>query len=209
MLTPQEIQSMQFTKAMRGYKEDEVENFINMVTLDFDKLIKENAKLKNDVAALEVQLEKYRGAQNEVEKTMQQAQILMDDIAKSAEKRADILVRNAELEAETKMREAKDKIQRLEDENQHLQKRFIDFRDKYKRMLENELERFETTTDEIFPDFTENKLEEILAEEPVASVETSTMTTAETIIMKDISEFAEIEGDDRRTIVLNMDDTIG
>lgn len=209
MLTPQDIQSTHFSRAVRGYKEDEVENFINMVTLEFDKLIKENSKLKNDVAALEAQLEKYQGAQNEVTKTMQQAQVLMDDIAKSAEKRADILVRNAELDAESKMREAKEKVQRLEDENQHLQKRFIDFRDKYKRMLETELERFETVTDDIFPDFVENRLEEILADEPTLEPETTTQVTTETIIMKEISEFEEVEGDDRRTIIMKMDDTIG
>lgn len=165
MLTPSDIQSRQFSRGVRGYKEDEVDTFLDMMTLEFEKMYKENKRLSEDVHFLERELEKYRGAQNEVTKTMEQAQRLMNDISESAEKRADIIVRNAELDAENTMHEARERVQRLEDESKNLHDRYISFRNKYKKMLEDELYRFETVTDELFPDFNENKLEEILAED--------------------------------------------
>ena len=209
MLTAQDIQNKQFAKGVRGYREDEVDTFLDMLTLDFDKLTKENVRLRNEMAALEAELEKYRSASNEVTKTMQQAQSLMDDIGRSAEKRAEILVRNAELDAETIVREARENAQRLEDENRHIKQRYIAFRDRYKEMLEQELSHFESVQEDMFPDFEVNRLEEILAEElPGNDISTDTDSTEATRVMKQADVLSGISGseDDRKTMVLNLED---
>ena len=198
MITPNDIQSMQFSRGVRGYREDEVDTFLDMMTLEFEKMFKENKRLSEEVMFLERELEKYRGAENEVTKTMEQAQRLMHDISESAEKRAEIIVRNAELDAEATMHEARERVQRLEEENKHLHERYILFRDKYKRMLEDELYRFESVTDDIFPDFEENKLERILADE---TMETAAAGAAETADTSDSSS-----GLSRHTMVMNAAD---
>ena len=230
MLTPKDIQAKQFARGVRGYREDEVDTFLDMLTLDFDKLTKENVKLRNEIAALETELERYKGAQEEVTKTMKQAQSLMDDIARSAEKRAEILVKNAELDSETIIREAREKAQRLEDENKHIKQRYIAFRDRYRDMLEQELSHFESVQDNLFPDFEVDRLEEILAEEfePVPSDESfdkektlgektlsSTIpsagsTSSDTIVISQVDIMKEVSNadsdDDRKTVVLNPED---
>ena len=38
MITPLDIQNKSFTKAMRGYKAEEVDTFLDMLTLDMEKL---------------------------------------------------------------------------------------------------------------------------------------------------------------------------
>ena len=54
MITPADIEYKEFTKAVRGYKEEEVDAFLDMIIVDMEKLIRENRKLKEE-------LEKARG----------------------------------------------------------------------------------------------------------------------------------------------------
>lgn len=85
--------------------------------------------------------------------TLEAAKALMGDISASAEKRAEILLKNAELDAQIIQREAKEEAERLAEENIQLRSRFIEFRSKYKSLLESELEKFDTLANEIFGDY--------------------------------------------------------
>ena len=38
MITPKDIQSKQFARGVRGYREDEVDTFLDLMTLEFEKL---------------------------------------------------------------------------------------------------------------------------------------------------------------------------
>lgn len=162
MITPFDIEKKEFSKGVRGYNVEEVDEFLDQIIVDLEKLMKENLRLKTEVATLEQENEKYKGSEGEVVKVLEQARSLMGDISASAEKRAEVLMKNAELDAELTVREARDRAERLKEENKNLQKRYITFRDRYKRYLEEELDRFNTMDDDLFPMFDEGRLEELV-----------------------------------------------
>ncbi len=162
MITPVDIEKKEFTKGVRGYNIDEVDEFLDQIIVDLEKLIKENLRLKTEVTALEEENKKYKGSEGEVVKVLQQARNLMSDISASAEKRAEVLMRNAELDAELTVREARERAQQLRDENKNLEKRYIHFRDRYKKYLEDELEHFNNLQNDLFPDFNGDRLEELV-----------------------------------------------
>ena len=85
--------------------------------------------------------------------TLEAAKTLMADISSSAEKRADILLKNAELDAQLMQKEAKETADRIAEESAAMRNRFIDFRSRYKRLLESELQRFESLSGDLFPEF--------------------------------------------------------
>lgn len=157
MITPLDIQNKDFSRVVRGYKEEEVDEFLDLLTLDLEKLIGENASLKEQLVKAGKELEKYRESEDAVLKTLEAAKALMEDISVSAEKRAEILLKNAELDAELITREAKESVERLNEETAHIRNRFVQFRDKYKALLESELERFDTLSSEIFGDFVQSQ----------------------------------------------------
>ena len=191
MITPLDIQNKSFTKAMRGYKAEEVDTFLDMLTLDMEKLIKENNRLQSQVGEMESELNKYKGSEGEVVKVLQQAKQLMDDISKSAEKRADVIIKNAELDADMILREAKDNAAVLKEENVTLKNRYENFRNRYEKMLQEELQHFRTLTDNLFPEFENDKLQEILSEgdEPADSAPAAAAEEADvkTALMDDLS----------------------
>ncbi|MDR2295438.1 MAG: DivIVA domain-containing protein [Clostridiales Family XIII bacterium] len=168
MITPLDIQNKEFTKGVRGYKEEEVDSFLDLITLDFEKLIQDNRRLKESIAVLTEEVERYRGSENAVLETLEAAKALMGDISVSAEKRAEILLRNAEMDAERIQREARESVERLTEESVKLRNRLNIFKSRFRTLLEAELERFNTLSAELFPD---------AADEPPFSSAVETVTT--------------------------------
>lgn len=208
MITPFDIEKKEFSKGVRGYNIEEVDEFLDQIIVDLEKLMKENLRLKTTIATLEQENEKYKGSEGEVVKVLEQARSLMGDISASAEKRAEVLMKNAELDAELTVREARDRAERLKEENKTLQKRYIMFRDRYKRYLEEELDRFNTMDDDLFPMFDEGRLEE-LVNAPLgaaAAAPRDTKPTAVAVSEKPAEAAEEGAVTERTTIVMNPAD---
>jgi cell division initiation protein len=184
MITPLDIQNKEFTKGVRGYKEEEVDSFLDLITLDFEKLMQDNRRLKENIGILTAEVERYRNAENTVLETLEAAKALMGDISASAEKRAEILLRNAEMDAERIQREARESVERLTEESVKLRNRLNMFKNRFKSLLEVELERFNTLSAELFPDAADepslSKVVEAATDasfaEAVAGTETKTFT---------------------------------
>ncbi|GAB1476678.1 DivIVA domain-containing protein [Bacillota bacterium] len=162
MITPLDIQNQEFAKGVRGYREDEVDAFLDLITIDYEKLLTDNSNLKEQVKNLSSELARYRNTESMVLETLEAAKALMGDISASAEKRAEILVKNAELDADRITREAREAAERLHDENTNLRNRLNVFRTRYKTLLESELEKFDTLSAELFADRDIDDLKNIL-----------------------------------------------
>ena len=152
MIRPIDIHEKEFTRAVRGYKEDEVNEFLDEITIDMERLIDELRQTREENSRLVEELERYRSSQGTVLETLEAAKALMSDISVSAEKRADILLKNAELDAQLIQKEARETADKIAEESQAMKSRFIDFRTRYKRLLQSELERFESLSGEMFPE---------------------------------------------------------
>lgn len=152
MITPLDIQNKEFSKVVRGYKEEEVDAFLDLITVDMEKLLQENASLKENIAKMSEDLTRYKGSEGAVLETLEAAKALMGDISESAERRAEILLKNAELDAELIQREARESVERLTDEAIRLKNNLAAFKTKYRSFLESEFERFENLSYELFFD---------------------------------------------------------
>lgn len=152
MIRPIDIQEKEFSRAVRGYKEDEVNAFLDELTLDLERLLNELRETKEENSRLVEELERHRGSEGTVVETLEAAKSLMADISASAERRADILLKNAELDAELMRKEARETAEEIARESESLRTRFVSFRTKYKQLLEQELARFDSLTMEIFPE---------------------------------------------------------
>ena len=101
-------QEKEFSKAVRGYKEDEVNEFLDEITIDLERLLDELRQTKEENSRLVEELERHRNSEGTVLETLEAAKGLMSDISASAEKRAEILLKNAELDAQLMQKEAKE-----------------------------------------------------------------------------------------------------
>ena len=153
MITPADIENKEFSRAKKGYNEEEVDDFLDLIILDMEKLIRENKQLKNELSKVHVQVDKHMSTETSVYETLEAAKSLMNDIAASAERRAEILLKNAELEADLITREAKESISRYTEEGSRLKDRVETLRSRYRKMLEAELERLDFDGSDFLADF--------------------------------------------------------
>lgn len=94
MLTPQEVAERTFTKAKfgGGYTMQEVDDFLDQITSDYNALFEENAGLKGKLKILADKIAEYRETEDVMRATLRSAQKTASDIVAEAEsKREDIL----------------------------------------------------------------------------------------------------------------------
>ena len=84
MITPGAIQRKDFMRGVRGYKEEEVDQFLDLVSADMDTLLKENASLKENIKALTLEIDSHRGTDSSILGTLEAAKALMTEISASA-----------------------------------------------------------------------------------------------------------------------------
>ena len=122
MLTPQEIQDQKFEKAVfGGYDMGQIDKFLDAVLSDYTSLYKENAALKAKMRVLVDKIEEYRAVDEELRKTLYNAQIAAKDTVSRAQAEAERIVRDAQFAANRNVTDLQGKItaeeKRLEDDH--------------------------------------------------------------------------------------------
>lgn len=146
MITPADIQNKEFSKGFRGYSVEEVDMFLDIITLDLEKLIKENLNLKAQIATLEKEKNSIGGTDLTVKDTLETAKSIMDDLAISSEKRAKALVQNAEMDAAIIIKDAKMKAEQIASESAELTKAYETFKSQYKDLLDRATAEFQRSS---------------------------------------------------------------
>ena len=139
MLTPLDIHNKEFRHAMRGYREDEVDEFLDEVVRDFEALIKENALLKDKVAELETKLKQYKQIEETLQNTLIVAQETAEEVRQNARKEADLIVREAEEKAHSIVAAGEAKRQRIEELIAEMKRETEVFRGKVRGLLESHI----------------------------------------------------------------------
>lgn len=149
MITPADIGNKEFSRKVRGYDTEEVDMFLDVITVDLEKLIKENLNLKAQLANVEKSIGTIGDSDITVRETLETAKSIMDDLAVSSEKRAKALVENAEMDAAIIIKDAKMKAEQLADESRELKSTFEKFRRDYGNMLKRYSDEFENMSSDI------------------------------------------------------------
>ena len=212
MLTPHDIEVKEFGRAVSGYKTEDVDNFLDEIILDFQQLLDENKKLRESVAELDADLRQYKKSESSMLNTLESAKKLMGDISLSAEKRAEVIINNANANAEAIQREAKESISKLTEEGERLAVRVKKFKDRYKELLKDELSQIDGSTEDLIAELERefltgrNTAQNRVAAEPAVD---DSDKSRETIVVKEktleemlMEDFGSKEGDLTRTIVM-------
>lgn len=96
MLTPIDIQNQDFAVKFRGYDPDEVDDFLDLLGADYEKLYKENIELRDKVGALTKSVEHYKSMEQTLQQSIMLAQTAAEDIKKNAAEKADVIVNEAQ-----------------------------------------------------------------------------------------------------------------
>lgn len=141
MFTPLDIENKKFQKQMmNGYNVDEVDDFLDELTIEYEKLYKENAELRATVENSQKDLEQYRSIEKTLQNTLLMAQKSADDIKKVAEQEAEQIVKNAQDKVQFSVEEITKETENKRRELMELKKQSDVYRAKMEALLISQLE---------------------------------------------------------------------
>jgi len=139
MITPLDIEKKEFSKGVRGYKEREVEDFLNEILTDFETLYKENTRLKEEIQRAKEDTEKYQNIEETLKNTLVVAQSTADEVKRNANNEANLILEKAENEAKMMIEKAKREKEKIENQHEEAKKQMNIFKVRCKTLLESQL----------------------------------------------------------------------
>ena len=141
MLTPLDIENTKFQKQMmNGYNVDEVDDFLDEITVDYEKLYKENTELRAEIEKSKSDLERYKNIEQTLQNTLVIAQKTADDIKSNAQDEADNIIKNARSKMQDQVDELTKDLETRRREFTDTKKQFDIYRAKMEALLISQLE---------------------------------------------------------------------
>lgn len=101
MITPLDIENKKFSKQMmNGYNVDEVDEFLDQVTQDYETNYKQLALLNTKMEELNTALNHYKNIESTLQNTLVMAQSTAEEVKNVAKQQADQILAEAQKQAE-------------------------------------------------------------------------------------------------------------
>ena len=162
-LTPLDIQNKDFSTKMRGYNQDDVDDFLDQVTRDYEDALQKNRELEKSLKHAEEKLQYFNELKDALNQSIIVAQDTADKVKSSANKESEMIITSPDnqaketlVEAERKsnamiadaeakstqiLAEAIERARQLAGETEDLKKKTRVFHQRLSLMLETQLEQ--------------------------------------------------------------------
>ena len=142
-ITPIDIQNKEFEKSLRGYKQIEVDEFLEQVAKDFEQVVKEKMALEEKIKQMEEKLAQYQKLENTLHNSIIVAQETAEDIKRNASKEAELIRREADKDAQRVIEESRYKASRILAEHEEIYKQAQIFKLRFRSFIEAQLASME------------------------------------------------------------------
>ena len=129
---------------MRGYDTVEVDTFMEMVSNEFEDLLKQQRDVRDRVMELETQLKDYRQIEKTLQQTLLQAQETTGKTYETARRDAESILRDAETRAASILEQASGKLSLMNEEIVQLRGKKAGIISRLRLLLTSELELLRT-----------------------------------------------------------------
>ena len=184
MIMPIDIDKKEFSRDKKGYNSREVDEFLDIIVADYEKILNDNRQMAHKIKSLEAQLAEAQKDDGAMVETLETAKKLMADISASAERRAELMMRDAELEAENMLTDAKMSIKKITDEHSILSNKVRRLSSNFRRMLENELAKLDEDEFDVIKDLDDEEYVPVVEEAEVGGDKAPTITINKDEILK-------------------------
>jgi cell division initiation protein len=148
-LTPLDIHNREFRRSFRGYDEDEVDEFLDLIVAEFERLMRDNDELRSKLAELESRIQHYRGLEETLKNSIVLAQKTADQVREAANKEADSIKEKALLEAERIHQRAEEDLRKVYNDLEECRTKVYRFKSEMRVYLQSQLEMVEKGAESI------------------------------------------------------------
>lgn len=128
MIASEDVRRVTFDKAMRGYRSEDVDDYLKKVADTIDSLQAENDDLQKKLVVLAQRIDQYRTEEATLNTILINAQRMAENLIKEAKQKAGEVLRAANIKAEDREQRARDDVELSKQELTTLKKETSDFK---------------------------------------------------------------------------------
>ena len=141
MITPLDIENKKFSKrAINGYNTEEVDDFLDELTVAYEKIYKEASDSKQTIDNLNTELTRYKSMETTLQNTLVMAQTTAEDVKNVAKQQAEVIITEAQTSAREEVAKLNSEIKLKEKELDDMKKQFDIYKAKMESLLISQLE---------------------------------------------------------------------
>ena len=146
MITPLDIENKKFSKrAINGYNTEEVDDFLDELTIAYEKIYKEATDSKQTIDTLNAELARYKSMETTLQNTLVMAQTTAEDVKNVAKQQAEVIITEAQNAAREEVTKLNAEIKLKQKELEDIQKQFDIYKAKMESLLISQLELLKDT----------------------------------------------------------------
>ena len=194
MLPPNELKNKTFTRVMRGYNPDEVNEHIDFVIQKYEELYRENDRLERKLKTVTAQLEAIRKDEEAIRLALINAQRAGATIVSEANERAEVIMRAAKTNCDKVLGDFRGEIRRERDAMAEIRTAVHDFKEELFRTYQRHIEYIAGISDdpsapsEVIP-------EELLVRRAIDSIKESVAQYSNASMQKEQERTAPVIAD--------------
>ncbi len=143
----EDIRQKEFNRRFRGYDPLEVHTYLDQVAERLASLGKESQDLRKQATELARELKEYRQREQSLEATLAQTREVAADIKINAEREGQLLVAEAELQAEKILGQAHNRLAQIHDDISELKRQRAQFEVRLRSLVEAHLKLLDVETE--------------------------------------------------------------
>lgn len=144
MITPIEIRQHTFKKAFQGYNKDDVHNYLNTLSLEWERMVEDHKRVKLELEKTSSALDNLRQVESALHKTLLQAEETSKSTIENAKTTAELRIQEADATAKEMLRAAIEERSRVEMQINELVARRNEILSQLKSYLVAQTERLKT-----------------------------------------------------------------
>lgn len=149
MITPLDIENKKFSRQMvNGYSVEEIDDFLDQLTVEYEKMYKENMESRNKIDELNKSLEHYISIESTLQGTLLMAQTTAEEVKSVAKQQAEQIINEAQTNARDVLNGIEKEIALKNKELEDIRKQFDIYKAKMESLLISQLELLKDVNNE-------------------------------------------------------------
>ena len=138
-IRPVDIRRKEFKSGLRGYDANQVDDFLDAVADEFERIFAENQRLMEEMTTLRGRLEQFEQLEESIQSALVQAEQAARDLRQNANKEAELIVREAKGRAHQILADSSGRVERVQESYEVLRKAKQEFGNDFRRLLKSYL----------------------------------------------------------------------
>ena len=142
-LTPIDLQQQRFSTMFRGYNPAEVNAMLEHITETFEQMISESEDIREQNHQLNIENKDFKSREESFKRVMLNSQQVLEEMKENARKSSELIVAQAEVDADNIISNAHEKLEKLYSEINELKRQRVQFRAQLRSVIDAHSELLE------------------------------------------------------------------